>query len=84
MRIKMRTLAAGKHGVFHPGKEYTVTDAVGHPMVDGGYASLIAEKPKTQILPTATKVDQVEEVDDKQTPIADTPKARNGRHKRNK
>ncbi len=38
MKIRMKTLAVGPIGTFHPGKVYTVKDVVGEPFVSGGYA----------------------------------------------
>lgn len=38
MKIRMKTLAVGPGFAFHPNKEYTVADAVGGPIVEGGYA----------------------------------------------
>ena len=55
MKILMRTLAAGKHGVFEPGKQYDVTNEIGQPMVDGEYAAIVGSKPKTRIIPTNSK-----------------------------
>ena len=42
MKIKMKTLAAGTHGIMQPGKEYEVTADAGQAFIDGGYAELIA------------------------------------------
>lgn len=47
MRVKMLTLDAGPNGVRTPGLIYTVDDAEGQQLVDGGYAELVeASKPK--------------------------------------
>lgn len=40
MIIDMRTKAAGPDGILLPGHRYTVTDQMGQPLVDGGYATL--------------------------------------------
>lgn len=75
MRIKMRTLAAGPCGVFQPGKEYTVPNNVGHPMVDGGYAYIVGTKPVAKIMATEPKAEPVEE------PKVEPPKVRRGRQR---
>lgn len=51
MKIRMKTLAAGPIGVFHPGKVYTVADAVGEPFVSGDYAVRLDVPTKAKAAP---------------------------------
>lgn len=47
MRVKMLTLSAGPEGIRTVGGIYTVDDAEGQQLVDGGFAELVeASKPK--------------------------------------
>lgn len=79
VRVRMRNLAASPLGVWTPGMEITVSEAVAKQLLDGGYAEPVGTRPPEVRAPAPPPAEDLDDLEPSPPPARTNTEAPRGR-----